>query len=78
MTARFTYGNISGNWEQLHLIPTRKLATFEMDPGGAPNAEVKVTITGKLLSYVARLCVKHFVTMKRYKVIKRSGELNDK
>lgn len=44
--ANFTYSNISSNWEQLRLIPVRKVAAFELDPRGAPNAEVVVTIAG--------------------------------
>ena len=46
-SAKFFYGNIFANWEQLQLIPARKAATFMMDPRGATTAEVAVRILGE-------------------------------
>ncbi len=58
LSANFAYSDITANWEQLRLIPARRLATFEMNPHGSADAEVKVTATGevKVMTWSRYLC----------------------
>ena len=47
----FDWNNINVNWESARLVPVNKRVTVDIDPRGAPAADVIARLTGNVVPY---------------------------